>query len=154
MLFESQRYVFSPLVSDWLFIYLVSLFCSIFLFLAWCSLFHWFYNFIVPKLFSSNILIIILTSFVFLFILISLDIFPIQRRGFRLVPYNSNRHFLIFFDKCLKVQLLLFYIFKWEYKIQISPTPPIQKISVATESEPNVVTDSPHKKSHSEPHHH
>ena len=78
LLFESQRYILSTLVSDWLcqvscfylFFYLVFLFCSIFLFFGfWCSLFRWFYNFVVPKFFSSNVLIVVLTSFVFLFIL-------------------------------------------------------------------------------------
>jgi hypothetical protein len=94
LLFESQRCVLSPLVSDWhcriscfyLFIYLVFLLCSIFLFFGfWCSLFCWFYNFVVPKLFSSNVLIVVLTLFIFLFILmlynIRLDIFPVH--GFR-----------------------------------------------------------------------
>ena len=48
-----------------LFIYLVFLFCLIFLFFGfWCFLFRWFYNFVVPKLFSSNVLIVVLTSFV------------------------------------------------------------------------------------------
>jgi hypothetical protein len=48
-----------------LFIYLVFLFYSIFLFFGfWCSLFHWFYNFVVPKPFSSNVLIVVLTSFI------------------------------------------------------------------------------------------
>ena len=56
LLFESQRCILSPLVSNWLcqvscfylFIYLVFLFCSIFLFFGfWCSLFRWFYNFVV-----------------------------------------------------------------------------------------------------------
>ena len=101
LLFESQRCVLSPLVSDWLyrvscfylFIYLVFLFYSIFLFFGfWCSLFRWFYNFVVPKLFSSNFLIVVLTSFVFLFILmfynirlIRLDIFFMHYTGLRLV---------------------------------------------------------------------
>jgi hypothetical protein len=101
LLFESQRCVLSPLVSDWLyrvscfylFIYLVFLFCSIFLvFGFWCSLFRSFYNFVVPKFFSSNVLIVVLTSFVFLFILmlynirlIRLDIFLVHRTGLRLV---------------------------------------------------------------------
>ena len=66
------------------FIYLVFLFYSIFLFFGfWCSLFRWFYNFVVPKLFLKNVLIVALTLFIFLFILmlynirlIRLDIFP------------------------------------------------------------------------------
>ena len=103
LLFESQRCVLSPLVSDWLcwvscfylFIYLVFPLCSIFLFFGfWCSLFRWFYNFVVPKLFSSNVLIVVLTSFVFLFILmlynIILDIFPVHCTSLRLVLINSD----------------------------------------------------------------
>ena len=83
LLFKSQRCVLSPLVSDWLcriscfylFIYFVFLFCLIFLFFGfWCSLFHWFYNFVVPKLFSSNIPIVVLTLFVFLFMLMLYNI--------------------------------------------------------------------------------
>ena len=83
LLFKSQRCVLYPLVSDWLcriscfylFIYFVFLLCSIFLFFGfWCSLFHWFYNFVVPKLFSSNVPIVILTLFVFLFILMLYNI--------------------------------------------------------------------------------
>ena len=101
LLFESQRCVLFPLVSNWLcrvscfylFIYLVFLFCSIFLFFGfWCSLFCWFYNFVIPKLFSSNVLIVVLTSFDFLFILIlynirliRLYIFSVHRTGLRLV---------------------------------------------------------------------
>jgi hypothetical protein len=81
-----------------LFIYLVFLLCSIFLFFGfWCSLFRWFYNFVVPKLFSSNVLIVVLTLFVFLFILmlynirlIKLDIFPVHRTGLRLILINSD----------------------------------------------------------------
>ena len=81
-----------------LFIYLVFLLCSIFLFFGfWCSLFRWFYNFVVPKLFSSNVLIVVLTLFVFLFILmlynirlIRLDIFPMHRTGLRLILINSD----------------------------------------------------------------
>ena len=76
-----------------LFIYLfIFLFCSIFLFGLLCSLFCWFYNFLVLKFFSSNILIVVLTSFVFLFILmlyniklIRLDIFLVHRMSLRLV---------------------------------------------------------------------
>ena len=77
-----------------LFIYLfIFLFCSIFLFFGFlCSLFRWFYNFVVLKFFSSNILIVVLTSFVFLFILmlyniklIRLDIFLVHRMSLRLV---------------------------------------------------------------------
>jgi hypothetical protein len=83
LLFESQMCVLSLLVSDWLcyvscfylFIYLVFLFCSIFLFFGfWCSWFRWFYNFVVPKFFSNIILIVDLTSFVFLFILMLYNI--------------------------------------------------------------------------------
>ena len=101
LLFEFQRCVLSPLVSDWLcqiscfylFIYLVFLLSSIFLFFGfWCSLFRWFYNFVIHKLFLSNVLIVVLTSFVFLFILmlyniklIRLDIFPVHRMSLRLV---------------------------------------------------------------------
>ena len=106
LLFESQRCILSPLVSNWLcqvscfylFIYLVFLFCSIFLFFGfWYSLFRWFYNFVVPKLFSSNVLIVVLTSFVFLYILmlynirlIRLDIFLMHRTGLRLVILNGK----------------------------------------------------------------
>ena len=82
------------------FIYLVFLFCLIFLFFIfgfWCSLFHWFYNFVVPKLFSSNVLIVVLTLFVFLFILmlynirlIRLDIFLMHRTGLQLILINSD----------------------------------------------------------------
>ena len=112
LLFESQKCVLSPLVSDWLcriscfylFIYLVFLLCSIFLFFGfWCSLFRWFYNFVVPKLFSSNVLIVVLTSFVFLFILmlynirlIRLNIFPVHRMGLLLVKikYSGLKMFI------------------------------------------------------------
>jgi hypothetical protein len=83
-----------------LFIYLFGffLFCLIFLFFGfWCSLFRWFYNFVVPKLFSSNVLIVVLTSFVFLFILmlynirlIRLDIFFVHHTSLRLVYNNST----------------------------------------------------------------
>jgi hypothetical protein len=106
LLFEFQRCVLSPLVSDWLcqiscfylFIYLVFLLSSIFLFFGfWYSLFHWFYNFVVPKLFSSNVLIVVLTLFVFLFILmlynirlIRLDIFSVHRTSLRLILINSD----------------------------------------------------------------
>ena len=84
-LFKSYDWL-SQVSCFYLFIYLVFLFCSIFLFFGfWCSLFRWFYNFVVPKLFSSNVLILVLTSFVFLFILmlynirlIRLDIFPVH----------------------------------------------------------------------------
>ena len=107
LLFESQRYIF-PLwflidfvgfhAFIYLFIYLVFPFCSIFLFFGfWCSLFRWFYNFVVPKLFSSNVLIVVLTSFVFLFILmlynirlIRLDIFSVHRMSLQLVLINSD----------------------------------------------------------------
>jgi hypothetical protein len=68
---------------------------NIFIFGFWCSLFRWFYNFLVPKLFSSNVLIVVLTSFVFLFILmlsnirlITLDIFLVHRTGLRLVSFS------------------------------------------------------------------
>jgi hypothetical protein len=100
------------MVSDWLywvscfyyFIFLVFLFSSIFLFFGlWCSLFRWFFNFVVPKLFSSNVLIVVLTSFVFLFILmlynirlIRLDIFLVHRTGLRLVYMNIERTILSF----------------------------------------------------------
>jgi hypothetical protein len=97
-LFESQRCIFSPLVSDWLcwvscFYLFIFLFCSIFLFFGFlCSSFRWFYNFVVLKFFSSNILIVVLTSFVFLFILmlyniklIRLDIFLVHRMSLWLV---------------------------------------------------------------------
>ena len=83
-----------------IYLYLVSLFCSIFLFFGfWCSLLPWLYNFVVPKLFSSNVLIVVLTSFVFLFILmlynirlIRLDIFPVHRTGLRLVIFNVSSY--------------------------------------------------------------
>ena len=98
LLFESQRCVLFPLISDWfcrvscfyLFLYLVFLFCSIFFFF-WCSLFSWFYNFVVPKFFSRNVLIVVLTSFVFccqykwMLYNIILDIFPVHHTGLRLV---------------------------------------------------------------------
>ena len=65
----------------------------------WCSLFYWFYNFVVPKLFSSNVLIVVLTSFVFLFILmlyniklIRLDIFLVYLTGLRLVIIIISFH--------------------------------------------------------------
>ena len=113
LLFESQRYVLFPLVSDWLYwvsyfylfiFFLVFLFCSIYIFFFffgfWCSLFRWFYNFVVPKIFSSNVLIVVLTLFVFLFILmlynirlIRLYIFPVHRTGLWLVllmPYGND----------------------------------------------------------------
>ena len=82
LLFESQG-VFFPLwfligfagFHAFIYLYLVFLFCSIFLFFGfWCSLLHSFYNFVVPKLFSSNVLIVVLTSFVFLFILMFYNI--------------------------------------------------------------------------------
>ena len=100
LLFESQRWVLSPLVSNWLcqiscfYLFGFSVLLNIFIFGFWCSLFRWFYNFVVPKIFSSNVLIVILTSFIFLFILmlynirlIRLDIFPVLCTGLRLVFY-------------------------------------------------------------------
>ena len=99
LLFESQKCFFP--FGFWLalpgfmllFFYLVFLFCSIFLFFGfWCSLFRWFYNFVVSKFFSSNVLIVVLTSFFFLFILmlhnirlIKLDIFSMHHTSLRLV---------------------------------------------------------------------
>jgi hypothetical protein len=81
-----------------LFIYLVFLLCSIFIFFGfWCSLFRWFYNFVVSKLFSSNVLIVVLTLFVFLIILmlynirlIRLDIFLIHHMGLQLILIKSD----------------------------------------------------------------
>ena len=71
LLFEFQRCVLFPLISDWfcrvscfyLFLYLVFLICSNFFF--WGSLFSWFYNFVVPKFFLRHVLIVVLTSFIF-----------------------------------------------------------------------------------------
>jgi hypothetical protein len=97
-----------------LFIYLVFLCYSIFLFFGfWCSLFRWFYNFVVPKLFSSNVLIVVLTLFVFLLILmlynirlIRLDIFPVHHTGLRLVKLNGKvytiaiRSVILYDTKC------------------------------------------------------
>jgi hypothetical protein len=89
------------------FIYLVFLFYSIFLFFGfWCSLFRWFYNFVVPKLFSSNVLIVVFTSFIFLFILmlynirlIRLDIFFVHCTGLRLILYKRGAEGLLL--KCV-----------------------------------------------------
>ena len=57
-------------------------------------MFHWFYNFVVPKLFSSNVLIVFLSLFVFLFILmlynirlIRSDIFSVHRTSLRVSIY-------------------------------------------------------------------
>ena len=66
-------------------------FCSAQFFIFWCSLFSWFYNFVVPKFFSRNVLIVVLTSFVFccqykwMLYNIILDIFPVHHTGLRLV---------------------------------------------------------------------
>jgi hypothetical protein len=93
LLFESQRCVLFPLISDWfcqvscfyLFLYLV--FSVLLNFFFWCSLFSWFYNFVVPKFFSRNVLIVVLTLFVFccqykqMLYNIILDIFPVYCMG-------------------------------------------------------------------------
>ena len=107
LLFESQRCILSPLVSDWFcwiscFYLFIWFFCSaqyfyFYFFGFWCPLFFWFYNFVVLKLFSSNVLIVVLTLFVFLFILmlynirlIRLHIFLVHRTGLRLILIDSD----------------------------------------------------------------
>ena len=102
LLFESQKCVLFPLISDWFCrlsgFYLFG-FSVLLNFVFWCSLFSWFYNFVVPKFFSRNVLIVVLTSFVFccqykrMLYNIILDIFLVHHTDLRLVTINNgNTH--------------------------------------------------------------